>query len=217
MKNNQIILGVETTTNICSVALWDGEQLFEEVTEKARSHSKSLLPMVEAVLARAKVNISTVDSIACARGPGSFTGVRIGIGVAKGLAFGQDIPILPVSPLQAIAYRAIKEDGGEYITALMDARMSELYASHYRNSDGLPVLDGQEYLTNIDSIKVEQQLFAGTGMQEYRDELLSRQASLSTVIFPYASDIVELAQQLPISPVSAADFAPIYLRNKVTY
>lgn len=210
-----VILGIETTTNICSVALWDGQQLWQEVTETARSHSKTLLPMIETLLQKTGLTMANMGVIACTRGPGSFTGVRIGVGVAKGLAFGQDIDIFPVSPLQAIAYRCMKSDNAQQVTALMDARMGELYAADYRNENGLPVLQGTEQLTTIDLLNVGQQWFAGTGTAEYQQALTARHAKLSQVVFPYAEDVVALAQQLPIPPVSAADFAPTYLRDKV--
>ncbi len=219
MINGKIILGIETTTNICSVALWDGKKMWQEVTEMVRSHSKMLLPMIELILKKADVSIADVDAIACTQGPGSFTGVRIGIGVAKGLAFGQDIPIIPISPLQTIAYRCMKlantDNGVDNVTALMDARMGELYAADYINDEGVPILQGKEQLTNISAIAIGEQVFAGTGMQEYQQELIDNNANLSEVIFPYAEDVVELAKILPITPVSAADFTPIYLRDKV--
>ncbi len=221
--NGKIILGIETTTNICSVALWDGEKMWQEVIETARSHSKTLLPMIELILKKANLKIAEVDVIACTQGPGSFTGVRIGIGVAKGLAFGQDIPIIPISPLQAIAYRCMKlantDSGASRVTALMDARMGELYAADYINDKGVPILQGKEKLTNISAIGIGGQVFAGTGMQEYQQELIDKNANLSEVIVPYAEDVVELAKLLPITQktswVSAADFTPIYLRDKV--
>ncbi len=217
-KNNlqqSIILGIETTTNICSVALWDGKKMWQEVTEKARSHSKTLLPMIEMILKKAGLTMTDIDVIACTQGPGSFTGVRIGIGVAKGLAFGQDIGIIPISPLQAIAYRCLKVEDTDKVTALMDARMGELYAADYENHNGLPILKGKEKLTDISAIGITGQTFAGTGMQEYQQALIDKNANLSQVVFPYAEDVVELAQKLPINPVSAADFTPIYLRDRV--
>lgn len=215
IHKDRIILGLETTTNICSAALWDGQQLLTEVTEAARSHSKTLLPMIERLLQQAQCTMSAVDFIACARGPGSFTGVRIGVGVAKGLAFGQDIAIIPVSPLQAIAYQVMQSEQANAVTAIIDARMGELYIADYQNQNGLPVLQGQERLGDIDSPHVGRQVFAGTGVDAYRQQLVDKKARLSAVTYPYAADVVKLAQQLPIPAVSAADFSPVYLRNKV--
>lgn len=220
-RDNQVILGLETTTTLCSVAVWDGQQYFEAVTETPRSQSKSILPMVAEVLTTADLSMNDVDAVACARGPGSFTGVRIGIGVAKGLAFGQDIAIIPVSPLQAIAYQAIKQqcDNNSLqttITAVMDARMGELYAAEYRINNGLPQLVGDERLVTLDDLTVAGHLVAGTGILEYREPLLACAANLCDVYYPYAQTVIELARLQALPTVSAADFSPTYLRNKVT-
>lgn len=212
-----VILALETCTNICSVALYDGEKYYSQVVETARSHSKDLLPMVEAVLKSAHVSMQDIGLIACAKGPGSFTGVRIGIGVAKGLAYGQDVPIMPISPLQALAYRMLQaEPQATSIMALLDARMGEVYAGRYQVINDMPILQGQEMLTTAEKLATEECLFGGTGAVEYRDVLAAKGAVFSDVVFPLATDILALAQIADIAVVSAADFVPIYLRDKVT-
>lgn len=212
-----VILALETCTNICSVALYDGEKYYSQVLETARSHSKALLPMVETILKTAGLSMQDIELIACARGPGSFTGVRIGIGVAKGLAYGQDIPIIPVSPLQALAYRMLQaEPQTTSIMALLDARMGEVYAGRYQVINGMPILQGQEILTTAEKLATDECLFGGTGSVEYRDVLAAKGAVFSDVVFPLATDILALAQTANIAAVNAADFAPIYLRDKVT-
>lgn len=216
IEDNRIILGIETCTNICSVALWDGQQMHSQVIDTPRSHSKSLIPMIERVLDGAGLSINVVQAIACARGPGSFTGVRIGVGVAKGLAFGQDITILPISPLQAIAYRVMQRENAALVTAMLDARMGELYVADYANDNGIPTLQGKERLTSVDAIHNNGQTVAGTGVAEYHEQLLQHKICLSNVVYPYAEDVVMLARYLPINPVSATDFVPLYLRDKVT-
>lgn len=210
------LLGIETCTNICSVALWDGQHLHEKINRSPRSHSKSLLPMIEKLLAEQQLSISDIDALACARGPGSFTGVRIGVGVAKGLAFGQDLPIIPVSPLAAIAYRVMQQTQADRVTALLDARMGELYAADYDNKKGLPLLIGKERLTDIAHLSFSGQTIAGTGAKEYADILSTKAVSIATVVYPYAADIVSLARHAMQTTVSAADFTPLYLRDKVT-
>lgn len=215
-KENAVILGIETCTNICSVALWDGKQMHEIVEEAARSHSKKLIPMIESVLEKAALTITDVDYVACARGPGSFTGVRIGVGVAKGLAYGQDIPIIPISPLAALAYRVFQQSSAQSVTTLLDARMGELYAANYIAENQVPVLVGKELLCSVEQLPKPIQLCAGTGAIEYRDELLSQGAGLSEVVYPKASYVVALAKRFQGQMVSAADFVPIYLRDKVT-
>lgn len=217
LSTASVILAIETCSNICSVALWDGEKLFSRVNEAERSHSKTLLPMIEALLLEANIAMTAVDFIACARGPGSFTGVRIGIGVAKGLAYGQDIPIIPVSPLQALAYGiAQRHLEAKNITAVLDARIGEVYAARYTVCQGQLVQQGQEMLTTAKDLTTENTLFGGTGALAYQEILAAKGAILSDVIYPLASDILTLAQQGTIEPVSAADFSPIYLRDKVT-
>lgn len=217
ITDSTLVLGIETCTNICSVALWDGQQMHEQLIETARSHSKSLIPMIEQVLKQAGIGIREVEAVACARGPGSFTGVRIGIGIAKGIAFGQDIPIVPISPLQTIAYRTMQLEQAQHVTVLMDARMGELYVADYQNQQGLPILQGKERLTDITAIHATGQVFSGTGTIEYAEELAIKKAVLSSVVFPHATDVVMLAKQLDeVNSVSATAFVPTYLRDKVT-
>ncbi|PIE44894.1 MAG: tRNA (adenosine(37)-N6)-threonylcarbamoyltransferase complex dimerization subunit type 1 TsaB [Gammaproteobacteria bacterium] len=210
------LLGIETCTTICSVALWDGKHVHEKINRSPRSHSKSLLPMIAALLAEQQLSISDIDALACARGPGSFTGVRIGVGVVKGLAFGQDLPIIPVSPLAAIAYRVIQQTQASRVTALLDARMGELYAADYENKAGLPLLIGNERLTDIAHLTFSGQTVAGTGAEEYADILSTKAVSIAAAVYPYAADIVGLARHAMQTAVSATDFTPLYLRDKVT-
>ncbi len=216
-RDAQKILAVETCTNICSVALWDGERMHEDVVEAARSHSKQILPMCEKVLHAADMTMQDVDGIACTRGPGSFTGLRIGVGVAKGLAFGQDLPIYAVSSLQTLAYRVMQQTGAEQVIALLDARMGELYCGHYENQNGFPHLVGDECLTDIEHLSVQQQVIAGTGAVEYVEALSAKGITPADILYPMASDIIALVQAGDIEAVSASALAPVYLRNKVTY
>ena len=217
MKKTQVILALETSTNICSVALYNGNKIFEEVSEEKFSQSKKIIKMIDHVLKDAKLDITKINFIACSRGPGSFTGLRIGIGVAKGIAYGQNIPIMPISPLQAIAYRVMTSEKVKQVTVIKDARMNDLYVAKFKNKDNIPVLQGEEYLCAIKHIKLKNQFFAGTGITEYREQLLQSQAILSDVTFPYASDILLLSQQQKHELVTSENFYPTYIRNKVTY
>lgn len=217
IPNASVILAIETCTTICSVALWDGKRQHTRVVEAARSHSKELLPMIESVIRAAHLTVDDIDYIACARGPGSFTGLRIGIGVAKGLAYGQDIPIVPVSPLLALAYGIMKSAPVvQSVTALLDARMGEVYAAHYDIVEGFPVLQGHEILTTADRLDGVNRLWGGTGVREYQNVLEKKGFVLSEVLYPLAADLVEIVQRGEIESVSAAEFSPVYLRDKVT-
>lgn len=131
------ILAVETSSNNCSVALLKGGQIFELTEDAPREHTRKLLPMIDTVLTENGVTLSELDAIACGCGPGSFTGLRICLGVVQGLAYGQDLPLIPVSSLQTIARTAARQsqsqgfNKGQLLVA-NDARMDEVYACLYR-------------------------------------------------------------------------------------
>jgi tRNA threonylcarbamoyladenosine biosynthesis protein TsaB len=143
------ILALETSSQHCSVALQAGKQLYSREDNSALSHSRSLLSLIDQVLKDADLALSDLNAIAVARGPGSFTGLRIGIAVAQGLAFGQQLPIVPVSSLALVAANTAdfcrdKSIAAERVLATMDARMGEIYCAWYDIQNEIPVLLGSE-------------------------------------------------------------------------
>jgi len=153
------ILALETSSQHCSVALQythaqPSEQTINIATRldaTALSHSRSLLALIDEVLKEANLSLSELDAITVARGPGSFTGLRIGIAVAQGLAFGNQLPVLPVSSLAAVAYNAFlywdkQSVSIQAVLATMDARMGELYCGWYDLRGDLPELIGNEHV-----------------------------------------------------------------------
>jgi tRNA threonylcarbamoyladenosine biosynthesis protein TsaB len=120
------VLAVDTATEASSVALLSGEELISRHAEGGLSHAQQILGMVEAVLAEAQVSLSMLDGIAASIGPGSFTGVRISVAVAQGLAFGAGLRVAPVSTLEALAFQAMRS-GAAHALACLDARMGEVY------------------------------------------------------------------------------------------
>jgi tRNA threonylcarbamoyladenosine biosynthesis protein TsaB len=120
------VLAVDTATEASSVALLSGEELISRYAEGGLSHAQQILGMVEAVLAEAQVSLSMLDGIAASIGPGSFTGVRISVAVAQGLAFGAGLRVVPVSTLEALAFQAVRR-GAVRALACLDARMGEVY------------------------------------------------------------------------------------------
>jgi len=120
------VLAVDAATEASSVALFSGEELISRRAEDGLSHAQQILGMVEAVLAEAQVSLSVLDGIAASIGPGSFTGVRISVAVAQGLAFGAGLRIVPVSTLEALAFQAVRS-GAAHALACLDARMGEVY------------------------------------------------------------------------------------------
>jgi len=121
------ILAVDTATEACSAALRIGEETIERFEVLGRGHAERLLPMVQEVLAEGGVALSAVDAIAFGRGPGSFTGLRIGAGITQGLAFGAGLRVVPVSDLAALASQAATATGHARVLACLDARMAQVY------------------------------------------------------------------------------------------
>jgi tRNA threonylcarbamoyladenosine biosynthesis protein TsaB len=121
------VLALDTATEACSVALLSGDEFISRSAEGGRSHAQQVLEMVEAVLAEAEGSLSMLDGIAASIGPGAFTGVRISVSVAQGLAFGAGLRVVPVSTLEALALQAVQSGGGRLALACLDARMGEVY------------------------------------------------------------------------------------------
>ncbi len=135
------LLAVETSTETVSVALSINGEVFEHYQHAPRQHAELLLPWVEQLLAEAEIGFSSLDAIAFSRGPGSFTSLRIGIGVVQGLAWASDLPVIPVSSLAATAQSAFGENITSALIAL-DARMNEVFSGMFvANSDGIMTLN----------------------------------------------------------------------------
>ncbi|WP_427982315.1 tRNA (adenosine(37)-N6)-threonylcarbamoyltransferase complex dimerization subunit type 1 TsaB [Agarivorans sp.] len=218
------ILALDTSTENCSVALqWQGEILSHE-QYSPRDHTQRILPFVEQILAQAGVSLQQLDAIAFGRGPGSFTGVRIGVATAQGLAFGADKPMVSVSTLQAMAQQAYRSAQAEHCFAAIDARMSEVYWGEYQVKDGLMRLQQQEQVINPELLAGSAQVAAavGTGWQSYQELLTSQYSGatvLDSVLYPSARDMLNYAQYaFSQGDVVAAEHAePVYLRDKVTW
>jgi tRNA threonylcarbamoyladenosine biosynthesis protein TsaB len=127
------VLAIECATEFCSVALWlDGELRERETAAQGAGHGENLLPLVDALLGEAGSALSRLDAIAVSRGPGAFTGVRLGISVAQGLAYAAGLPVYAFSTLQVIAAEALQVDAeAGAVLVCQDARMGEIYCGSY--------------------------------------------------------------------------------------
>ncbi|HDO1314853.1 tRNA (adenosine(37)-N6)-threonylcarbamoyltransferase complex dimerization subunit type 1 TsaB [Aeromonas veronii] len=225
--NELKILAVDTATEACSAALLVGDKLFSRWEEAPRDHTRKILPMVQAVLEDAGISLSDLDAIAFGRGPGSFTGVRIGISVAQGLAFGAGVPLIGISTLAAMAQGAYRLDGAEQVLTAIDARMNEVYFGRYELIDGRMQLVGDEVVSDpVALVDVRGKLAGpvtcvGTGFETYGETLsgLADELAVSQVRFPAAEDMLPLARAAWLAgeavPVELA--TPVYLRDKVTW
>ena len=132
-----LILAFESSAKSASVALVkDGELLSQYSQCSALTHSRTLLPMAEDMLKNAEIKLSEVDLIAVAHGPGSFTGIRIGVSTVKGLSWAADKPCVGVSTLEAMAWHGLLSGG--YVCPVMDARRQQVYNALFKIEDGKP-------------------------------------------------------------------------------
>jgi tRNA threonylcarbamoyladenosine biosynthesis protein TsaB len=214
------LLALDTSTEACSVALWlDGEA--REQFELASQHSERILPMVDGLLAEAGVKLTQLDALAFGRGPGSFTGLRIGAGVAQGLAFGADLPVVPVSSLAALA----QGQDADRVLAALDARMQQVYWGAYaRNPQGLMALQGPEQVLAPDRVPLpegEGWTGAGPGWDAYHAALQARLGqhlrTWQARQFPHARHVAELgiAAFQAGQAVAAEQAVPVYIRDDV--
>jgi tRNA threonylcarbamoyladenosine biosynthesis protein TsaB len=214
------LLAFETSTEACSVAVYVDGQVHERFGIAPRRHTELALPWADEVLAEAGVARSQLDAIAVGRGPGAFTGVRLAIAIAQGVALALDRPVLPVSTLAALAMRA----GGERRIAAIDARMGEVYLGAFaRDGDGLVALS-EEGVVKPDMATVpdgDDWHGAGTGFAAAEGALQARlQGRLVAVdaqALPHAADVARLAALAfgRGEALAAERVEPAYLRNDV--
>ncbi|HKU78779.1 MAG TPA: tRNA (adenosine(37)-N6)-threonylcarbamoyltransferase complex dimerization subunit type 1 TsaB [Rhodanobacteraceae bacterium] len=217
------LLAIETATEACSVALLHGDTLIDRTELAPRRHAELVLPMAEDLLAEAGIARRQLDAIAVGQGPGAFTGVRLAISVAQGLALALDIPVIPVSSLAALAMQA--PNNGAAILAAIDARREEIYAGVFRfDADGLAEsLDHERVLTAsvLTMPEAEAWNVLGTGWRAYGDAIRERLPSPPRWAdgdrYPQARDVARLAAPLfaagkGMPPEQAL---PVYLRDKV--
>jgi len=130
------VLGIETATAVCATAIVDGENILSEsILDSPRMHSEKLMEMINDCLLNARLELALLDGIAVSIGPGSFTGLRIGLSVAKGLSYSAGIPLVSVSTLKAIAWHAVYSNivcPSDLILPLIDARRDDVYTSLYK-------------------------------------------------------------------------------------
>ena len=220
------LLSIETSAETCSVALSIFGHTREKFEHAPRRHAELILPMVRSLLGDAELAVGQLDGIAFGRGPGSFTSLRIGIGVVQGLAWGADLPVVPVSSLAAVAQAALDRDlppGVGRICVAMDARMQEVYTANFEvDADGLVVPAGDEQVCHPADVRPEGATgvcAAGNGFEEYPElEKLAEELGLCIPdCWPRAGAVSRLAARWLENnkPLPAAQAQPVYIRNQV--
>jgi tRNA threonylcarbamoyladenosine biosynthesis protein TsaB len=226
------ILALDTATEVCSVALLlqDAAQtprLLARELPPGSGHSAHILSLVQAVLSEAALTLRQLDCIAFGRGPGGFTGVRLAASVTQGLAYGADLPVVPVSDLLAVAQQALDlAPTAASVVVCNDARMQEVYwTCATRGPAGLALAAAAEQVGPPDTVKLPTQLLApvhaaGRGFLLW-PQLQQRLGALLTPghgeLLPRAGEIARLAvpQWLAGQGVEPDRAQPVYLRNDV--
>lgn len=214
-----LILALETSTELGSCALWRDGEVVERFCPAGRSHSETLLPLVRDLLAEAAVNIGQLNAIAFGVGPGAFTGLRIACGAAQGLAVANDIPLVPVTSLAAMA----AQTGAESVISLLDARMGEVYAGRYRRAGDAYVLQGEIRVSGPAEVELPGEpgwLACGNAPAVYpvlKERLTAAGIVVHSTILPAASAVARLAAPRAVrgEGIDAALAAPLYIRDKV--
>jgi tRNA threonylcarbamoyladenosine biosynthesis protein TsaB len=219
-KPNVNILAFDTSTEYLSLTLMRGDEIFMFDLNAGQTHSQIILPQIQALLEAANMQLSDLQCIAFGAGPGSFTGVRIAAGVAQGLGFGANLPVVNVCTLLALA----EASGAEKVIACLDARMGEVYHAVYERIAG-------EWQTVIEPGLYKPEAApailgvgwtgAGSGWQTYTEQLSAVYAkqlqSMQPQLLPTASAILRLALPIFVNGEAkpASEALPIYIRNRV--
>lgn len=221
------ILAIEASSEACSVALTYRGQVFARTINRLKSHSLVILPTVDELLAEAGCSPAALDAIAYDCGPGAFTGLRIGLSFAQGLALGWDKPLVPIASLACLALQVFSQHPQvNQAVVLLDARMSELYAAVYcRSTDGItpikeaflcPYAQADELLSGYSGAE---SALVGLGVRETSEALQAQFMFVDATMNPAAEALLALAelavQQGRALPVEEAEL--VYVRNSVTW
>jgi|TARA_B110000263_G_C15174638_1_gene448613 tRNA threonylcarbamoyladenosine biosynthesis protein TsaB len=216
---NEYILNIETSTKACSVALFSGKELVshKEHVEEKFSHSEKLSLYMLEVLDLAKITFTDLSAIAISMGPGSYTGLRIGVSTAKGLCYALDIPLISISTLQAMAYGISLTKKSDVFCPMIDARRMEVYSAFYNAKNKLirkiqaDIIDEKSYQKEL----TDKVLFFGDGSEKLHETIIHDNASFVSNFHPSAKFLGPLAfnkfQETDFE--DTAYFEPYYLKD----
>lgn len=223
-----LIVALDSSTDACSVALYADGQLDARFELAAKSHTQRLLPMVDELLQTNNLTLRDLDAIAFGRGPGSFTGLRICMGIVQGLAFGAQLPVIPVSTLEAMAlgyYRA-NPDVTSPVLVSLDARMDEVYWGLFGPAgDSVSALSDEfvmrpELLSMQDVVQSLNGQFIAVGSGWHYPAMQA--LGVSTIVpdaQPKAEDIALIASRVWAAggAINVLDAQPVYLRDTISW
>lgn len=216
-----LILALESSAKAASAAIArDGILVDMEFQNNGLTHSKTLLPMAEQILSRQKISLEELDAIAVSRGPGSFTGIRIGISTVKGLCWGSEKPAIGVSTLEAMAWNAENAPKDSIICCAMDARRNQVYNALFSFKDNKPVRLAEDRAIGLDQLSEELRILGkpvfilGDGAKLCYNHLVNKMNDVflapESVLLQNAWGVCRAAEQY--APIPAGELLPCYLR-----
>lgn len=216
------LLALDTATEACSAAIYIDGETYSRYELAPRQHAELILPMVDSLFTETGIRLQELDAIAYGCGPGAFTGVRIATGVAQGLGFASDRPLIPVSTLAALAWEV--RELAPLILPAIDARMNEIYCALYRTKPEFELLQPERVCpADTTGLQPDASCYGtGSGWKRYEALLANtcknHLAGFNDESYPHAEHMLQLAlvawEKNRIQ--NPADAAPIYLRDKVT-
>ena len=214
---NHFLLHVETATKVCSVVLsLNGRQVaIKETNSDQYIHGESLNLFIEEVLCDAKIEIQDLNAVSISSGPGSYTGLRIGVSSVKGLCYGLGIPLISISTLDALYFLAREKYTSESICVMLDARRMEVYSQIWGNDGALLKSLSADVLDENSYMEFNSFVCVGEGAEKMRDIWTPRSIRFDTSLIPSAAGQIKLAYNkfLINDFVDVADFVPLYLKE----
>lgn len=217
-----LILNIETSTNVCSIALSEnGKILFSKSNSEGMSHAALLSVFIAEALDVIKLEEKRIDAVAVSSGPGSYTGLRIGVSTAKGLCYGFGIPLIAVSTLEILTAQArllIDPKSNTLFCPMIDARRMEVYAAFY-NNDGLlfreiaaDIIDDNSYINELENHEV---YFFGNGAEKCKSTITHTNAHFINDLIPLADNMISFSEKAFENKnfVDVAYFEPFYLKE----
>lgn len=207
------LLALETANEQCSVSIVDETQtLYFQLDTRAKAQTQTILPMIEQGFQQNQISNQALTAIAFSRGPGSFSGVRINAAVTQALAWAHDIPVIPVSTLQALAQAAYQHAQLVEVTAVLDARMNEVYMASFKldQNNIMQLVDEEKLLDYQQAVAYQKYTLIGSGAT-----LVDAEATKFQQLTANANDIATIARQHALKQqwLSAEQALPVYLRD----
>ena len=219
-----LILNIETSTTVCSVNIAEnGIKLIGKETNEQNAHSKVLTSFIEELFKEINFQIKDIDAVAISKGPGSYTGLRIGVSVAKGIAYGSGIPLISVSTLQNMAWGAKSlsaNEQGVLYAPMIDARRMEVYTQlfdnkiNHINEISAKIIDDQSFYKELESHKI---YFFGDGAAKCKTAIKHKNALFIDNLNPSADFMISYSEQAfqDNKFEDVAYFEPFYLKDFV--